>query len=174
MVGVVWCWAGSAAAADDALAPARALSPVLDGVMEVPHPAIQAAFDPLYPAGLQNYWRSHLYDQLSDEAIERHVEGAAKLPTPLSGVLIYPLEGAAARVGPRETAWGHRDSRWSEVIFGTDPDPANFDLLKSWTIEYWEAVRPHALGGAYVNFMGDDGGNVSGRGMETLTTGSRS
>jgi hypothetical protein len=157
MAGVVWCWAGSSTDAEDVLAPVRALSPALDGVMEVPYPAIQAAFDPLYPAGLQNYWRSHVYDQLSDEAIERHVEGATKLPTPLSGVLIYPLDGAAARVGPEETAWGHRDARWSEVIFGTDPDPATFDLLKSWTIEYWEAVRPHALGGAYVNFMGDDG-----------------
>lgn len=157
VAGIVWCWAGSAADADAALAPARALSPALDGVMEVPYPAFQTAFDPLYPPGLQNYWRAHLFDQLSDEAIERHVEGATKLPTPLSGVLIYPLDGAAARVGPADTAWGHRDARWSEVIFGTDPDPANFELLKSWTIEYWEALQPHSLGGAYVNFLGDDG-----------------
>jgi FAD/FMN-containing dehydrogenase len=100
MAGVVWCWAGAAAEADAALAPVRAVSPALDGVAEVPYPALQAAFDPLYPAGLQNYWRGHLFDRLSDEAIERHVEGAMKLPTPLSGVLVYPLDGAAARVGP--------------------------------------------------------------------------
>jgi hypothetical protein len=159
MAGIVWCWAGPAAEADDALAPIRALSPALDGVTELPYPALQAAFDPLYPAGLQNYWRGHLFDQLSDEAIEQHVEGASELPTPLSGVLVYPLGGAAARVGASDTAWGHRDAVWSEVIFGTDPGPANFDLLRAWTIEYWEALRPHALGGAYVNFVGDEGGS---------------
>jgi FAD/FMN-containing dehydrogenase len=157
MAGMVWCWAGPADDADDALAPVRALSPALDGVAEIPYPAIQTAFDPLYPRGLQNYWRGHVFEQLPDEAIERHVEGAAKLPTPLSGVLVYPLDGAAARVGPDETAWGHRAARWSEVIFGTDPDPAKFDLLKSWTVEYWEAVEPFSLGGAYVNFLDDDG-----------------
>jgi FAD/FMN-containing dehydrogenase len=157
MAGVVWCWAGPTADADAALAPARALSPALDGVLEVPYPAIQAAFDPLYPAGLQNYWRGHLFDQLSDEAIERHVEGARKLPTPLSGVLVYPVDGAAARVGAADTAWGHRNAGWSEVIFGTDPDPAKFELLRSWTVEYWEALEPHALGGTYVNFVGEDG-----------------
>jgi FAD/FMN-containing dehydrogenase len=152
MAGVVWCWAGDPDGADSALAPARALSPALDGVAALPFPALQAAFDPLYPPGLQNYWRAHLFGELSDEAIERHVEGARNLPTPLSGVLVYPVDGAAWRVGAAETAWPHRAARWSEVIFGTDPDPARFDLLKSWTVELWEALAPHALGGAYVNF----------------------
>jgi len=156
MAGVVWCWAGPAAEADEVLAPARALSPALDGVAEIPYPALQTAFDALYPPGLQNYWRAHLFDELSDEAVERHVEGATRLPTPLSGVLIYPIDGAAARVAPERTAWGRRNARWSEVIFGTDPDPANFDLLRSWTIGYWESLEPHALDGAYVNFIGDD------------------
>lgn len=156
MAGVVWCWAGEAAAADEALAPVRELSPALDGVMELPYPAIQTAFDPLYPPGLQNYWRAHFFDQLPDDAIEAHVEGAARLPTPLSGVLIYPVDGAAARVGATDTAWSHRHARWSEVIFGTDPDPARFDELRSWTIEYSEAVEPYALGGGYVNFLGEE------------------
>jgi FAD/FMN-containing dehydrogenase len=72
-------------------------------------------------------------------------------------MLLYPVDGAAARIGASETAWSHRHARWSEVIFGTDPDPAAFDRLKSWTIETWEAVEPYSLGSAYVNFMGDDG-----------------
>jgi FAD binding domain/Berberine and berberine like len=157
VAGVIWCWAGPPERADEVLAPFRALSPALDGVGEIPYPAIQTAFDALYPAGLQNYWRGHVFDELSDEAIERHVDGARKLPTPLSGVLVYPIDGAAARVGDTETAWAHRSARFSEVIFGTDPDPARFDDLRSWTVEYWEALRPHATAGAYVNFIGQDG-----------------
>jgi FAD/FMN-containing dehydrogenase len=157
MGGVIWCWAGPAAEADDVLAPARALSPALDGVAEVPYPALQTAFDGLYPPGLQNYWRAHVFDELSDEAVERHVDGATRLPTPLSGVLVYPIDGAAARVAPERTAWGHRNARWSEVIFGTDPDPANFDRLRSWTIGFWESLEPYAMEGAYINFIGDQG-----------------
>jgi Berberine and berberine like len=151
------CWAGSPADADEVLAPSRALSPSLDGVVEIPFPASQTAFDALYPPGLQNYWRAHLFDELSDEAMARHVEWAEKLPTLLSGVLVYPVDGAAARVGSMDTAWSHRAARWSEVIFGTDPDPANFELLRSWTIGYWEALQPYSLGGAYVNFMDAEG-----------------
>jgi Berberine and berberine like len=150
-------WSGPAEEADAALAPARALSPALDGVAEVPLPALQAAFDPLYPAGLQNYWRAHLFKELSDNAIGSHVGGARHLPTALSGVLLHPIDGAAARVAPDATAWSHRGARWSEVIFGTDPDPASFERLRSWTIEYREAVRLYALGGAYVNFTSEDG-----------------
>lgn len=157
VAGVIWCWAGQPEGADEVLAPFRALEPALDGVGEIPYPAIQTAFDALYPAGLQNYWRGHVFDELSDEAVERHVDGAGRLPTPLSGVLVYPIDGAAARVGASETAWAHRRARFSEVIFGTDPDPAKFDDLRSWTVEFWEALTPYASEGAYVNFIGQDG-----------------
>jgi FAD/FMN-containing dehydrogenase len=157
MCGVVWCWTGAAEAAEAALAPARALSPALDGVMELPFPMLQTAFDDLYPAGLQNYWRADLLDDLPAEAIERHVEYGRTLPTPLTGMNLFPVDGAAARVGAADTAWGHRSARWSMVIYGTDPDPANFELIKSWTIEYSDAVHPYSMGRAYVNFMGDEG-----------------
>jgi FAD/FMN-containing dehydrogenase len=157
MCGVIWCWTGQGAAAEDVLAPARSLSPALDAVAELPFPMLQSALDALYPAGLQNYWRADFFDDLPDEAIERHLEQAAKMPTPLSGMNLFPIDGAAARIGPTDTAWSYRDARWSEVIYGTDPDPANFELIRSWTIEYWEAVHPYSMGGAYVNFMSDEG-----------------
>ena len=47
--------------------------------------------------------------------------------------------------------------KWAQVIIGVDPDPANAELVKDWTVEYWEAVHPYATGGAYVNFMMDEG-----------------
>jgi FAD/FMN-containing dehydrogenase len=40
---------------------------------------------------------------------------------------------------------------------GVDPDPANAELLKRWTVDYWEALHPYSAGGAYVNFMMDEG-----------------
>jgi FAD/FMN-containing dehydrogenase len=43
------------------------------------------------------------------------------------------------------------------VFIGVDGDPAQAGALKDWTIGYWEALHPYAAGGAYVNFMMDEG-----------------
>ncbi len=158
MCGIVWSHTGTTEEAEAALAPARAFGPpALDLVGPVPHPAAQSAFDALYPAGYQWYWRADFLKELPDEAIAHHVEFGKKLPTMFSTMHLYPVDGAAGRVGENETAFGYREARWAEVIVGVDPDPANADLVKSWTIDYWEALHPYSMGGAYVNFMMDEG-----------------
>ena len=40
---------------------------------------------------------------------------------------------------------------------GVDPDPANRKSITDWCIGYWDAVHPYSAGGAYVNFMMDEG-----------------
>src|SRR5436305_3384593 len=73
--GVVCCWAGPSEQADEALAEVRAQPGLaLDGVGPVPFPGIQSAFDGIYPAGDQWYWRADFVDEVSDEAIELNVE----------------------------------------------------------------------------------------------------
>jgi hypothetical protein len=124
----------------------------------MPYTAIQALFDPLLPKGLQWYWKGDFIKTLPDEAVEAHMAHAAKLPTGLSGMHIYPIDGAVQRQKRDATAWGYRDVAWSMVIFGVDPDPANAPALKKWARDYWEAVHPFNLAGAYANFMMDDEG----------------
>ena len=43
------------------------------------------------------------------------------------------------------------------MIVGVDPDPANRDLITDWCKGYWEALHPYSAGGAYVNFMMEEG-----------------
>ncbi len=43
------------------------------------------------------------------------------------------------------------------VIAGIDPDPANKERFGAWAREYWEAMHPYSAGGAYVNFMMEEG-----------------
>jgi FAD/FMN-containing dehydrogenase len=71
---------------------------------------------------------------------------------------LYPIDGAAARVGSADTAWSYREARWAQVIFAVDPDPSKAGLIKSWAIDYSEAVHPYASsgGGAYVNFIQEE------------------
>ncbi len=157
--GIAWCHTGTAAEAAEALAPAREFGPpILDGVGEMPLPAWNSAFDALYPPGMQLYWKADFVDELDDEAIALHAEHGARLPSPLSTMHLYPIDGAVHDIAPDATAWRHRSSRYSEVIVGVDPDPANAGRIRDWTRAYWDAVHPKGAGGAYVNFLqGDEG-----------------
>ena len=79
------------------------------------------------------------------------------MPTPQATMHMYPINGAAHRVDSEDTAWSYRDANWAGVIVGVDPDPAKKDILRDWAVGYWEAVHPFSSGGAYVNFMMDEG-----------------
>jgi hypothetical protein len=83
MCGVVWCYTGRAEDADEVFKPIREFGPpALYGIHPMPYPALQSAFDALYPPGLQWYWRADFVKELSDEAITQHVKYGAELPTP--------------------------------------------------------------------------------------------
>ena len=158
MCGIVWTYNGSPEGAERALKPVRDFkAAALDGVMPLPFPAWNGAFDALYPRGQQQYWRADFVNELSDDAIAVHVEHAAKLPTWQSTMHLYPIDGAASDPGKTDTPWAYRDARWAEVIFAVDPDPGNAELIRRWTVDYWDASHPFSAGGAYVNFMMDEG-----------------
>jgi len=93
---------------------------------------------------------------LSDAAIDVHIAEAAKAPSELSLMHLYPLDGAVRRVAKDATAWTARDATWSMVIAGIDADPAKAGALRDWGRNYWKAVHPFNLPGSYVNFMMDD------------------
>lgn len=80
-----------------------------------------------------------------------------ELPTMRSTMQLYPIDGAVHRVRQDETAWAYRDVNFSQVIVGVDPDPANAETVKRWAVDYWDATHPYSAGGAYVNFMMDEG-----------------
>ena len=155
MCGVVWCWTGDPDLAEKTLSFVdQPAPPAFHFTAPMPYPALQSMFDGLLPPGLQWYWRGDFFDRITDEAIEVHAKYAAAMPTGLSTMHMYPVDGAAHRVDPGATAWGYRDAVWSGVIAGIDPDPANAEVLRQWCVDYWEELHPHSMGGGYVNFMG--------------------
>src|SRR4026208_798178 len=159
MCGIVWAYAGHQEKAEETFKPIRDFKkPALDFVGPLPQPALQSMFDALYPPGLQWYWRAQFGRELSDDAIAQYSRFGEALPTMHSTMHMYPINGAAARVGKNDTAWNYRDAMWAQVIVGVDPDPANKEKIVSWTKSYYDAVHPFSAGGAYVNFlMGDEG-----------------
>jgi FAD/FMN-containing dehydrogenase len=158
MCGVVWCYTGALDKAESVFNPVRGFGPpAFEHLAPMPHPALQSMFDPLYPPGLQWYWRADFVNDLSDKAIALHVKYGSEIPTIHSTMHLYPIDGAAHRIGTADTAWSYRDAMWAQVIVGVDPDPVNNDRIVTWTKKCWEALHPYSAGGAYVNFMMDEG-----------------
>ena len=158
MCGVVWCYTGPLKQAEKVFKPIRAFKkPVLDFVGPIPHPALQGMFDPIFPTGLQWYWKADFMRKLNDDAIAQHVTHGARMPTWQSTMHLYPINGAAARIKNGATPWAYRDALFAQVMVGVDPDPANKDKLVTWARDYFNALHPHSAGGAYVNFMMEEG-----------------
>lgn len=131
--------------------------PMLDGVMPMPYPDWQAAFDPFYPRGMQWYWKGDFVEELSDDAIEVHIEHSSRAPDGLSLMHLYPIDGAVQEVASDAMAWSCRNATWNMVIAGIDPEPDKADAVTRWARDYWEALHPFNPGGAYVNFMMEEG-----------------
>lgn len=91
--------------------------------------------------------------------IDIHCAHGAHTPHVSSSMHLHPINGAAQRVGPDETAFGHRDKMFSPVIAGIWDDPAENEANIRWARDYYDAIHPHSEGeGGYMNFMsGDDG-----------------
>jgi len=158
MCGIIWCYFGPRDELDKAFQPVRDFrAPLFQHLGPMPYPKLQSMFDGLYPPGLQWYWKGDFVKELSDEAISLHVQHGSELPTPLSTMHLYPIDGAVHRVGRNDTAFSYRDCLWSQVIVAVDPDPANNEHMIAWARGYWEALHPHSAGGAYVNFMMEEG-----------------
>jgi len=134
MCGVIWCYTGPKENSDAAFKPIRDFGrPALDGIQTMAFPALQSAFDNLYPPDLQWYWKADFVNELSEKAIALHVEHGSRLPTMQSAMNLCPINGAAHRVGRKDTAFSYREAIWAEVIVDVDPDPAKKERIRTWS-----------------------------------------
>jgi FAD binding domain/Berberine and berberine like len=158
MCGIVWCHTGSLDQANNDLAPVRKnVPPAFEHVGPIPFPMLQSFFDPLFSPGLQSYWKADFFKELPDAVIPIHQKFGGEIPTMLSTMHLYPINGAAHRASNGDTAWAYREANWSGIVVGVDPDPANAPKITDWSRAYYDALHPFGAGGAYVNFMMDEG-----------------
>jgi len=155
---IVVAWSGAPEEAEAAIRPIREAATVgLDLAGPIPYPALNSLFDDLMPKGLYHYWKADYVKDLTDEAIAAHVQHGPKVPNPPSLMHLYPLDGAVQDVGASDTAYRHRDAKFSHIIAGVDPEQVNMPAHRQWVRDYWNALRPHSAGGAYVNFLMNEG-----------------
>jgi len=121
-----------------------------------PYAGWQQGFDPLLTPGARNYWKSHNFAELSDEAIDTVIEYTGKLPSPQCEIFIALLGGEANRVAEDATAYAHRNVKFVMNVHGRWDEPAQDEECVSWSRDFFEAARPFAMGGVYVNFMTEE------------------
>ncbi|HEU4671262.1 MAG TPA: FAD-binding oxidoreductase [Candidatus Limnocylindrales bacterium] len=163
MFFVMTCWSGPISEGEAAVRPFRVVAPVVaEHVGPLPYPAVNSAFDGLYPAGLQHYWKTAFVIELTDAAIEAHLKYGPRVPVVNSTMHIYPINGACRRVPSDATAFAHREANFAVVVAGMWPDPADNHANIAWVRDYYAAIAPESEAGGYVNFMsGDDEDRVA-------------
>ena len=165
VIALIPCYSGDLQQGERVIAELRSFgSPVADTVAPIPYPAMQAILTAAFPYGRQNYWKSGLTNEISDDAIDVMCEYAARVPSPFSAIAIGHFHGAYSRVGKTATAYYHRDLQYDVLMLGNWADPADNDRNVQWTRDLHHAMRPHLSERFYVNDLGDDAGEAGIRG----------
>lgn len=158
MCGIVYVWSGDPDKGEQATRPLREFgSPVFSIGQAVPYPAVQSMFDALLPHGQHHYWKADFNAGFSEDIIAGHLCFGPRIPTVQSAVHVYPLDGAVHDVAADETAFAWRDVRFTHILAAVSPDPDPMPQYSDWVRSYWSALHPHTAGGAYVNFLMDEG-----------------
>ena len=124
-----------------------------------PYAAWQQGFDALLTPGARNYWKSHNFTRLTDDALDVVVRYAGTLPTPHCEIFLGLLGGKASSFAPEDTAYPHRDALYVMNVHTRWEDAADDERCIAWARDFFSAAAPHASGSVYVNFLtADDSG----------------
>ena len=133
-------------------------APLANDVAVQPYAQLQTLFDAAWPPGRLYYIKSSVVRRLEEDAIDKYLDWARMMPTPLSAIAFQQLHGAASRVGSADTAFPHRYDHFNLYIHPATDDPADAAKIVHWGRECWDAVQPFVDRAVYVNAMEDAGG----------------
>ena len=160
---LLFCYAGPLDEGRRLLAPVEKFAhPTSYTVEPVPYVQLQCGSDDSNPPGLCNYWKSHFLNGLPDDCIDVMVDQFHRKPVPTGsaphgGLLVEHMGGAVARVPDDATAVGNRAAPFSLELISIWEKPAEPDPHIEWARTTWEALKPYATGGAYVNYLAETG-----------------
>ena len=150
-------WAGQLDQAEKVIKGFRDIAPIVaEHVGPMPYPALNGAFDGLFPKGIRSYWKGSFANQLPDAAIDAHLEHGPKVPSASATMHLYPINGACHQIGPEETAFPYRETTYAAVYVSAWDDPKDDEGRIKWVRDYYNATAPYSESAGYINFMHDD------------------
>jgi len=141
--------------------------PVADLLGPMPYTTIQTLIDPLWPKGINAYFKATNLARLDDELIDRLCELHRSAPGPQCEIHIHQMGGAVARVGDGDTAFAERSMPYVLNAVTGWHEPAAADAHIAWARSVIDAAADASTGRAYVNFLGDADAARSSYGSET-------
>jgi FAD/FMN-containing dehydrogenase len=155
---LIICYAGATEEGERHLKPLRTfLPPAVDTISMTPYTSMQTLLDAANPPHWNNYWKAEFLDDLPDRAIDLLIDFATRAPSAMSKVLIPHLGGAISRVPLHDTAYVHRGAPFIVNINAMWANSEDSERNMAWAKDGWAALQPFSMGGAYVNFLGDEG-----------------
>jgi hypothetical protein len=151
MIVVEATWVGDERRAQKVLAPLRAFGkPRVDSIGRERYVALQRSTDAGTRPGLQYYLKSGFVSSpeqaLGDALIGGFVPSADRALV----VTLQQLGGQIAAVGPRDTAFSHRDASHALLLMAGWTNPAQSPGHMNYVRDYWKTVSRHTQG-FYVN-----------------------
>jgi FAD/FMN-containing dehydrogenase len=152
---MLMCYAGDAEAGARAIAPFRAIAqPVVDMVRPIRYPEIYPPEDTSYhPKAIGRTFFLNTVDGAAAETMMDSLQGS---DAPMRVIQLRVLGGAMARVPAEATAFAHRDSPIMGIVAAFYDGPENLPTREAW-VKTFAAALNQGRGGAYVNFLGDEG-----------------
>jgi FAD/FMN-containing dehydrogenase len=153
------CYCGAVAEGEKVLKPLRTFAkPIADAVAPMSYTQLQGMFEPFFPPGRQVYTKSNFIRSLSDKAVDALVQYVGKSPSPYTfAPFLEHWHGTATRVPVADTAFPHRQYSWNALVWSMWENPEDTEINMRWTRECYEALRPFLAGGAYGNYVTDEG-----------------
>lgn len=157
IIALAICYAGDPEVGEKLIAPLRSFGEAHGEHIGVqPYSDWQQAFDPLLVEGARNYWKSHNFVKLTDDVIRVLIDSGTRLPSPHCEIFIATLGGEAGRVAPDAMAYSSRDANYVMNVHGRWETPAEDDHCRKWARAFFDAAKPYASAGAYINFLSQD------------------
>jgi FAD/FMN-containing dehydrogenase len=158
VVAVVACWAGPLEEGEAQFAELRGLGDIaVDLLGPIPYVALQQLIDPLWAKGARNHMKAGYLSGLEDAAIDRLIDGFERKPSPQSELHVHLMGGAAALVAADASAFPHRDAPFVMNLISRWEDPAQDEEALAWGRDLYASMQEHTTGGAYINFLDDEG-----------------
>jgi hypothetical protein len=147
----------------------RAAAPPDDALTDpVPWTEWQSQFDAVMPKGSRAYWKNTSFDRMDDATIEVIVRRGLEQTWLGTAFDIHHMKGAYGRVAEDATPFPNRSARFWLNVYGFWTDPADDAARVAFVRGFAADMEPHASGGTYVNFLGQEGG-VGDAGSAALT-----
>jgi hypothetical protein len=159
IVALLACYSGNVEDGEKIVARIKTFGkPVGDVLVRRPYTQLQSLLDATQPKGRRYYWKSEYLPRIEPALCDEAIANAAKIQSPHSAVILFPLDGALNRLDNDHSAAGNRDAHYLINITASWEKPEDDQVSIAWARDAWNDIRPFSTGGTYINFLTADEG----------------